>query len=52
MAERELKNTALGLLVYTEKQEHYQLAQQQYSSATNMTDRLAAFGALIHSDLR
>ena len=50
MAERVLKNTALGYLVATEKAEHYKLAEAQYRSATNMTDRLAAFGALVHSE--
>lgn len=50
MAERELKNTALGLLLATQKKSHYQLAHSQYTNANNMTDRLAAFVVLLHSD--
>ncbi|MBX2849523.1 MAG: aminopeptidase N [Acidiferrobacterales bacterium] len=50
MAERALKNTALKYLVSCEQPEYYQLAHEQYSSANNMTDRLAAFGALVHSN--
>ena len=49
MSERELKNTVLGLLLATEKKTYYQLASEHYYSATNMTDRLAAFRALLHS---
>ncbi|MEM7359940.1 MAG: aminopeptidase N [Pseudomonadota bacterium] len=49
MAERALRNTVLRLLVTTEKDSHYQLATKQYYEAANMTDRLAAFGALLHS---
>lgn len=50
MAERALRNTVLRLLVATEKDAHYQLASKQYHQANNMTDRLAAFGALLHSN--
>lgn len=50
MAERALKNTALALLVASKKETHYELASSQYYAATNMTDRLAAFSALVHSD--
>jgi aminopeptidase N len=49
MAERKLKNTALALLLTTEKANTYELALKQYQQASNMTDRLAAFVALIHS---
>ena len=50
MAERSLKNTALKYLVTCEQPEFYQLAHDQYIHANNMTDRLAAFGALVHSN--
>ncbi|MCL4155188.1 UNVERIFIED_CONTAM: hypothetical protein GTU68_008846, partial [Idotea baltica] len=50
MAERVLKNTALSYLVTCEQPEYYQLAHEQYMGANNMTDRLAAFGALVHSN--
>jgi aminopeptidase N len=50
MSERMLKNTVLGMLVTTDKEQHYQLASSQYRDANNMTDRLAAFGALLHSN--
>ena len=50
MAERVLKNTALDYLVTCEQPEYYQLAHEQYMAANNMTDRLAAFGALVHSN--
>ena len=49
MAERALKNTVLKLLVVTGKEKYYTVANTQYQDATNMTDRLAAFGALLHS---
>ena len=50
MAERSLKNTAIKFLVTCEQPEFYQLAYEQYMGANNMTDRLAAFGALVHSN--
>lgn len=50
MAERALKNRALSYLVASGETEHYLRARLQYDSATNMTDRLAAFGALAHSE--
>lgn len=50
ISERELKNTCLVLLVATQKNQYYDLARIQYQKAHNMTDRLAAFGALLHSD--
>jgi len=49
MSDRALKNKALDYLVATERPEHYQTAYTQYTSANNMTDRMAAFGALVHS---
>jgi len=50
MSGRALKNTVLGLLVSTGNADHFQLAEGQYYGANNMTDRLAAFAALLHSD--
>ncbi len=50
MAQRALKNTALSYLVACEQAEFYQLAYEQYVSSNNMTDRLAAFSCLIHSN--
>ncbi|NND82580.1 MAG: aminopeptidase N [Gammaproteobacteria bacterium] len=50
MAQRALKNRALSYLVARETDAGYQLAETQYEQATNMTDRLAAFAALMHSD--
>ena len=50
VSKRELKNCCLSYLIATAKAENYRLAQDQYESATNMTDRIAAFTGLIHSD--
>ncbi len=50
VAERALKNRALSYLVATEQAAYHALASHQYHVANNMTDRLAAFGALIMSD--
>lgn len=49
MAQRALKNTALKLLVCLEQPKYFAIAEEQYYAATNMTDRLAAFAALLHS---
>lgn len=49
MAERVLKNRALSYLVATEQAAYHALASHQYHMANNMTDRLAAFNALITS---
>lgn len=49
VAERALKNRALNYLVATEQAAYHALASHQYHIASNMTDRLAAFGALITS---
>jgi aminopeptidase N len=49
IAERSLKNRALNYLVATEQAAYHALASHQYHIATNMTDRLAAFSALIMS---
>jgi len=50
VAERALKNTALRYLVATEQAAYHALASHQYHIASNMTDRLAAFNALLNSD--
>lgn len=48
-AQRALQNRALGYLVACHRHQYYEWAHQQYLSATNMTDRIAAFGILVHS---
>ncbi len=47
---RSLGNFCLSLLQRLEVSDITQLALQQYRTATNMTDRLAAFSALVDSD--
>ena len=49
MGRRRLKNLALGLLVRLDPQRHAHLAERQYASAGNMTDRLAALTVLVHN---
>jgi len=49
IATRALKNTALGYLADTNKLEYMQAIHQQYTQADNMTDRLAAFKAIVFS---
>ncbi len=49
-AERALKNRALSYLVATDQAAYHALASHQYHIASNMTDRLAAFNALITSN--
>ncbi len=44
---RTLKNACLGLLVATGSAAHSQLAAEQYSAASNMTDRMGALGASV-----
>ncbi|MBB5607987.1 MULTISPECIES: aminopeptidase N [unclassified Janthinobacterium] len=46
---RALKNLALSYLLIAPEAAELVLAQQQFDSAGNMTDRAAALGALIHS---
>ncbi|GHA14451.1 aminopeptidase N [Arenicella chitinivorans] len=48
-ARRMLKNRALFYLVETGQTAYYALASHQYHAASNMTDRLAAFTALVQS---
>ena len=49
MAQRSIKNTALGYLVATEDTDWLAQCNQQYQSANNMSDTLAALTALIDS---
>jgi aminopeptidase N len=48
MAERFLRNQALGYLMYIDSGE--KLALAQYQSADNMTNQMAAFRALLHHE--
>jgi len=49
MGLRSLANTALGLLSYLPPARWEDMAIRQYQSASNMTDRLAAFACLCHT---
>ena len=49
VAKRSLKNLALSYLVQSGRTEGVALAIQQFESANNMTDQLAALSALVHS---
>ena len=49
IAERSLKNCALQYLVVDGSQEAKELVENQFYSASNMTDELAAFRAIVHS---
>jgi aminopeptidase N len=44
---RSMKNTALSLLVHAGAEGGARLAREQYERAANMTDRLAALGAIV-----
>ena len=46
---RRIKNICLDYLSQLETQQSYQLANEQFASAKNMTDQIAALGALINS---
>jgi aminopeptidase N len=47
---RGMKNLALSYLAELDDAAAHQLAQSQYDSANNMTDRMAALAALIHGN--
>jgi aminopeptidase N len=49
MGERFLRNQALSYLMYLDEQGEL-LAKQQYQSANNMTDQMAAFKSLLHHE--
>ena len=46
---RRLKNTCLAYLISLESANNYQLAEQQFNSARNMTDQIAALSAMVNS---
>ncbi len=50
MAQRFLKNLALSYLMYTKGSDSEQIAMEQYRTASNMTDQLAAFRVLVHHE--
>lgn len=50
MADRALKNTCLSYLVALEKPAYIELGLAQYHAAKNMTDQLAAFRSIVHSE--
>ncbi|MGC8121015.1 aminopeptidase N [Marinobacter sp. VGCF2001] len=50
IASRSLRNTALGWLLHIGDTEALALAEAQFESADNMTDRLGALRALVNSD--
>jgi len=50
MGQRSLKNLCLAYLVALNTEDTRQLALEQYNNAHNMTDKMAAFRALAHSD--
>jgi len=50
MGKRFLKNLALSYLLQNREAGHSRLALEQFSSADNMTDQLAAFRALVNND--
>lgn len=49
IAKRSLKNTALHYMMVNGKDEAIALCRSQFESATNMTDELSAFTAIVHS---
>ena len=50
VARRSLRNVCLGYLMSLADDQSTELCVQQYRQASNMTDQLAAFKALVHSD--
>ncbi|MBA56034.1 MAG: aminopeptidase N [Pseudomonadales bacterium] len=50
VARRSLRNTCLGYLMSIADDRATEHCVQQYHQATNMTDQLAAFRSLVHSD--
>ncbi len=47
---RRIKNICLDYLSQLETQKSYQLVNEQFASAKNMTDQIAALGALVNSE--
>ncbi|MDP0588986.1 MAG: aminopeptidase N [Candidatus Endonucleobacter bathymodioli] len=50
IAERTLKNVCLSYLVTLDNVQHLELASNQYSQASNMTDRFAALSCVINAE--
>ncbi len=50
MGQRSLKNLCLGYLMTLNSAETRQLAMKQYHHANNMTDKMSAFRALVHTE--
>jgi aminopeptidase N len=50
MGQRSLKNLCLAYLLTLNSEDTRQLALQQYNNADNMTDKMAAFRALVHTE--
>ena len=50
MGRRFLKNLALSYLMYSSSPDRERIALEQYRTASNMTDQLAAFRVLVHHD--
>ena len=46
---RRLKNVCLSYVMKSESEESYRLAEQQFRSARNMTDQIAALSAIVNS---
>jgi aminopeptidase N len=51
IANRRLRNVALGLLLATDAEAYAEHVQQQFATAPTMTDRLAALTLLVHRGL-
>lgn len=50
ISRRKLKNCCLAYLVKLEKSQYFELANQQFTQASNMTDEIAALSMLINTD--
>lgn len=46
---RKIKNTCLSYLMALQSQHSYRLSEQQYTTATNMTDQIAALATIVDS---
>ena len=47
---RRIKNTCLSYLIKLETKDSREIAQTQFESASNMTDQIAALGAIVNSE--
>ena len=50
VAQRALKNTCLSYIMASQSADAVDLCMQHYERATNMTDQMAAFAAIVHSN--